>query len=87
MEVLENETNLLFIIKDKGKGIRLQDIPRATLIKGYSTSSTLGQGFHLMTTYTDQLYIKSDGSGTIIILEFNKKSNGNNETNILTAPE
>ncbi|OMF61539.1 hypothetical protein BK139_06780 [Paenibacillus sp. FSL R5-0490] len=73
METWCSDQHIIFLIDDRGSGIQLNDLPKATLIQGFSTTSTLGQGFHLMSRFSDRVYIKSDAKGTRIGLVFNKK--------------
>ncbi|WP_058308043.1 ATP-binding protein [Gracilibacillus massiliensis] len=72
VKILLHDSRVFVIVEDHGKGIQLKELPQATLVKGYSTAATLGQGFHLMTSYCQQLYLKSDEQGTTVILEFNQ---------------
>lgn len=72
METFSSEEELLFLVSDNGSGIQLKDLPKSTLIEGFSTTSTLGQGFHLMSRFSDKLYLKSDRYGTSIGLVFKK---------------
>ena len=57
------------VIHDSGQGILLEDLPRATLMPGYSTQKSLGAGFHVMLQYCDRLYLGSSQAGTKLILE------------------
>jgi anti-sigma regulatory factor (Ser/Thr protein kinase) len=57
------------VIHDQGQGIVLEDLPRATLLPGYSTRESLGAGFHVMLQYCDRLYLGSSIEGTKLILE------------------
>jgi len=57
------------VIYDNGQGIVLEDLPRATLLQGYSTQQSLGIGFHVMLQYCDRLYLGSSPAGTRLILE------------------
>ncbi|WP_421616897.1 ATP-binding protein [Brevibacillus sp. TJ4] len=57
------------VIHDSGQGILLEDLPRATLLPGYSTQQSLGAGFHVMLQYCDRLYLGSSPAGTKLILE------------------
>lgn len=57
------------VIHDDGQGIVLEDLPRATLLQGYSTQHSLGVGFHVMLQYCDRLYLGSSHAGTKLILE------------------
>lgn len=74
VEYLTNGNEVLILIRDQGQGIQTKILPKATLIKGFSTKSSLGQGFHIMTQYSDKLYIKSDRAGTIVGMVFNQKN-------------
>lgn len=57
------------VIHDKGQGILLEDLPRATLQQGFSTRNSLGAGFHVMLQYCDRIYLSSTAAGTKLILE------------------
>jgi anti-sigma regulatory factor (Ser/Thr protein kinase) len=70
VEIWETENKIMIVIKDNGQGIQLQDLPKATLINGFSTTATLGQGFNLMSHFSNTLYLKSDKDGTVVGLEF-----------------
>jgi HD-GYP domain-containing protein (c-di-GMP phosphodiesterase class II)/anti-sigma regulatory factor (Ser/Thr protein kinase) len=61
------------LIQDNGNGIDLADLPKSTLMQGYSTKLSLGQGFKLMMSYSDRLILSTNSSGTSILLEFNKE--------------
>ena len=56
-------------IKDHGKGIALDSLPKSTLKRGYSSAGTLGHGFWLMLQMTDRLYLLTGAEGTTIVLE------------------
>lgn len=64
---------LKVIVEDEGEGIDFKKLPKATLMKSYSDSSTfsLGNGFTLMFRFTDRLYLKTSPTGTILILSKN----------------
>ncbi|NGQ94909.1 ATP-binding protein [Brevibacillus sp. SYP-B805] len=72
MQVWADESRMLIVIADQGKGIELQDLPKATLLKGYSTTGSMGAGFLLMSKFSDRVYLKSDQYGTTVALEFCK---------------
>ncbi|MED4753999.1 ATP-binding protein [Brevibacillus choshinensis] len=57
------------VIHDQGQGIMLEELPRATLLQGYSTRNSLGAGFHVMLQYCDRVYLGSSLAGTKLILE------------------
>ncbi len=56
-------------IEDKGKGITLEHIPRATLLKGHSTAGSLGHGFFLMLQTVDRVWLLTGTVGTTVVLE------------------
>jgi len=59
-------------IDDRGKGIALDQLPRATLDRGYSTKDTLGHGFWLMLRTADRAYVLTSQSGTTVVIEQDK---------------
>ncbi|CFJ38465.1 anti-sigma F factor [Mycobacterium tuberculosis] len=67
--VLSDWTKCRTVIHDQGQGIVLEDLPRATLLQGYSTQQSLGVGFHVMLQYCDRLFLGSSHAGTKLILE------------------
>jgi anti-sigma regulatory factor (Ser/Thr protein kinase) len=56
-------------VEDRGGGIDPFHLPRATLMKGYSTRASLGLGFTLMHELADRLYLTTSADGTTLILE------------------
>ncbi|MBE0476305.1 MAG: PAS domain-containing protein [Coriobacteriia bacterium] len=58
-----------FILADEGPGIDFRNLPKATLVPGFSTGQTLGMGFTLMMELTDRLLLSSDPGGTTLLLE------------------
>lgn len=70
MRVYSDEQGYRILIQDNGSGIDLADLPKSTLMQGYSTKLSLGQGFKLMMTYADRLILATNSSGTSIVLEF-----------------
>jgi anti-sigma regulatory factor (Ser/Thr protein kinase) len=57
------------VISDQGKGISLNELPKATLQHGYSTSNTLGAGFQVMLQYADMIWLHSSAAGTKVVLD------------------
>jgi|GEM_PF-639949 len=57
-------------IGDKGKGISLKELPKATLQQGYSTKQSLGMGFQMMLQFSSKVWINSSARGTTILLEY-----------------
>ncbi len=55
-------------VVDYGPGISSLLIPRATLYRGFSTQTSMGLGFSIMLDVSDRLLLKTDESGTTVIL-------------------
>ncbi|NNV02632.1 ATP-binding protein [Brevibacillus sp. MCWH] len=64
-----NEQVCRAVVHDQGGGIDLEELPRATLIQGYSTRNSLGVGFHVMLRCCDRLLLCSSSAGTKLVLE------------------
>ncbi len=56
-------------IVDRGKGIDLSRLPRATLERGYSTAGSLGHGFWMILRTCDRVYLLTGALGTTVVLE------------------
>ncbi|MFX3673198.1 MAG: ATP-binding protein [Paenisporosarcina sp.] len=71
---------LRIIIEDSGNGFPLKILPQTTLMAGYSTKKSMGQGFNLMLKMADQLVLETSTSGStlILILEGGKENVENN---------
>jgi anti-sigma regulatory factor (Ser/Thr protein kinase)/Na+-translocating ferredoxin:NAD+ oxidoreductase RnfA subunit len=59
-------------IRDKGPGIHVESIPRATLQRGYSTAGSLGHGFWLILQTVDALYLATSPKGTTVVLTYDR---------------
>ena len=55
-------------ISDQGEGITVENLPRATLERGYSTKATLGHGMKMMLQATDALWLLTGATGTTVVL-------------------
>ena len=55
-------------ISDRGEGIAVENLPRATLERGYSTKATLGHGMKMMLQTTDALWLLTGATGTTVVL-------------------
>ncbi|MFB5087018.1 ATP-binding protein [Psychrobacillus sp. PGGUH221] len=64
----EITSTLRVIIEDTGKGFPLKILPQTTLMAGYSTKKSMGQGFNLMLKMADQLVLETSTSGSTLIL-------------------
>jgi anti-sigma regulatory factor (Ser/Thr protein kinase) len=56
-------------VQDRGSGIDQFHLPRATLMRGYSTGASMGLGFTLMHELADRVYLHTSEAGTVVILE------------------
>jgi anti-sigma regulatory factor (Ser/Thr protein kinase) len=67
-----------FIIEDKGPGFPLKELPKSTLLAGYSTKKSMGQGFTLMMKMTKQvsLFTSSEGSTIILTIDISGEKEG-----------
>jgi anti-sigma regulatory factor (Ser/Thr protein kinase) len=61
-------------IVDTGKGIEIEDLPRATLERGYTTMGTMGHGMKLMLQTIDRLWLLTGRGGTTVVLEQDRES-------------
>jgi PAS domain S-box-containing protein len=56
-------------IEDTGTGILLEQLPRATLERGFTTAGTMGLGFWLILQYCDRIFLLTGPNGTTVVLE------------------
>lgn len=61
---------LQVVITDNGPGIDFQTLPRATLIAGYSTKTSLGLGFTIMFDAAERVLLATQHGLTTVVLEF-----------------
>jgi anti-sigma regulatory factor (Ser/Thr protein kinase) len=61
-------------ITDAGNGIRIEDIPRATLERGYTTAGTMGHGFWIILKTADRISMVTSQEGTVIVIEQDRVS-------------
>ena len=59
-------------VEDAGKGIAMENLPHATLARGYSTAATLGHGFKMMLQTADSVWLLTGPEGTTVVLEQNR---------------
>ncbi|MHB9038648.1 MAG: AAA family ATPase [Armatimonadota bacterium] len=55
-------------IADKGKGIASLILPRAVLLRGFSTQPSLGLGYSVILEMVDNVILKTDREGSTVIL-------------------
>jgi anti-sigma regulatory factor (Ser/Thr protein kinase) len=75
MTIIKDEKNheIRFVIEDKGSGFALKDLPKKTLLAGYSTKKSLGQGFTLMMKMAKRVLLFTSSKGSVLILNFDIK--------------
>lgn len=56
-------------IEDRGQGINIEHLPRATLERGYSSAGTMGHGFYIILKTVSRLYLLTGPGGTTLVLE------------------
>ncbi len=56
-------------IEDQGEGIAVENLPQATLKRGYSTKSTLGHGMKMILQTAGCLWLLTGPTGTTVVLE------------------
>ncbi len=56
-------------VEDHGAGITMENLPRATLARGFSTKATLGHGLKMMLETADRLFLLTGPTGTTLVLE------------------
>jgi len=59
-------------VVDQGGGIAMETLPRAALVRGFSTQATLGHGLKMMLETVDRLFLLTDTAGTTVVLEQNR---------------
>ena len=57
------------LIEDKGPGIDFSQLPKATLLSGFSTAKSLGVGFDVMLEFSDRVLLFTEPGKTMIVLE------------------
>lgn len=69
MKLFEDGQFLRVIVEDNGSGIELSEIPKSTLMTGYSSKVSMGQGFSLMLKLMSRVALSTGPQGTTVVLE------------------
>ncbi len=69
LEVKAYPDKLQIIVADHGKGIDFSVLPKATLLKGYSTKISMGYGFTIMLDCLSKVLLNTGDEGTTVVLE------------------
>jgi anti-sigma regulatory factor (Ser/Thr protein kinase) len=56
-------------VSDQGRGISPDDLPRATLLRGWSSRASMGLGFTVINETADRVFLYTGPDGTVVILE------------------
>lgn len=58
-----------FRVTDQGPGIDFENLPKATLVPGFSTTGTLGYGFDIMLKRCNRVLLSTQPGETTVVLE------------------
>jgi DNA-binding response OmpR family regulator/anti-sigma regulatory factor (Ser/Thr protein kinase) len=72
--LVEFEDRVQVWVEDRGKGIDFSELPKSTLLKGFSTKVSLGMGFTILLELMDKVYLLTSPEGTLVIIEMNNES-------------
>jgi anti-sigma regulatory factor (Ser/Thr protein kinase) len=61
-------------VADQGQGIDPDNLPRATLLKGWSSQASMGLGFTVINETADRIFLYTGADGTVIIIEMSAQS-------------
>lgn len=64
----EDENRVWVVVTDKGKGIASLILPRAVLLRGFSTKPSLGLGYSIMLEVSDLILLNTGEQGTSVVL-------------------
>lgn len=56
-------------VQDWGGGINMQDLPRATLSRGWSSTASLGHGLVMILQSVDRVWLLTGPEGTVVVME------------------
>ena len=59
-------------VTDQGVGITMENIPSATLTRGFTTAGTLGHGLKMILQTTDRFWLLTGPTGTVVALEMDR---------------
>ena len=64
-------------VEDHGKGIDFSELPKSTLLRGYSSKVSLGMGYTIMLELMDKVYLLTSSQGTTVIIDMEIQSGEN----------
>lgn len=69
VSVRHKRDTVQIVISDTGPGIDFEHLPKATLVPGFSTASSLGMGFTIMLEVCDRVLLSTQPGLTVLVLE------------------
>ena len=64
-----DDGKIRFVAEDSGPGLKLSDLPKATLVRGPKKIKALGLGFTVLLELLNKVYLKTNDQGTTLVLE------------------
>jgi anti-sigma regulatory factor (Ser/Thr protein kinase)/uncharacterized membrane protein YhdT len=75
-QLFSRDETLQVLVRDDGPGIDFRTLPRATLVRGFSTASSLGMGFTIMLQSCERVLLSTRPGRTSVVLEFAPQGSG-----------
>jgi anti-sigma regulatory factor (Ser/Thr protein kinase) len=72
-QLFVRDERLQVLVRDDGPGIDFRTLPRATLVLGFSTVSSLGMGFTIMLQTSERVLLSTQPGRTSLVLEFSSR--------------
>jgi anti-sigma regulatory factor (Ser/Thr protein kinase) len=69
-QLFTRDGRLQVLVRDDGPGIDFRTLPKATLVRGFSTASSLGMGFTIMLQGCSRVLLSTRPGRTTVVLEF-----------------
>lgn len=82
MQVFTLNKSIQIKVSDHGNGIDFSDLPKATLLAGFSTKKTLGMGFSIILEVCDRVLLSTGSDGTTVVMETDISSDNKRTKNI-----
>ena len=69
LEVFDREGRAQVWVTDNGSGIDFSLLPRSTLMKGWSSKTSLGYGYTILLELLDRVVLSTSRLGTVVVME------------------
>jgi len=69
VQILSDGERLVACVRDTGPGIPFAQLPKATLMRGFSSKPSLGYGFTFLLEFLDHIRLATGTWGTIVAME------------------